>query len=81
MIIALQIEMARICVVNARNTFSDYQKFLKEVKYGEWNRQKASRDSLNFGQAPAKCGQGITDKKSPLVKKSLKTGNILGLPE
>ena len=63
--------MARICVVNARNTFAEYQKFLKEIKYKVWNREKAKKDCI---VTPSKCDQGGTHKKSSLVKKPLKRG-------
>ena len=63
--------MARICVVNARNTFAEYQKFLKEVKYEVWNQEKAKKESL---VTPSKCDQVVTEKKSSLVKKPLKRG-------
>jgi len=34
--------MARMCAVNARNTFSEYQKYLRDEKYVSWNREKVN---------------------------------------
>ena len=58
--------MAVICVVNARKTFAEYQKFLKEVKYVAWNKEISSKNSLNVSMTPGKSEQIVNAKKSPL---------------